>query len=55
MLLIMPMSTKSVEKVLRDASFEIIIDPEAPNFLNIEGGGVALDNNYGMCHIVINE
>ena len=51
----MPMSTKSVEKVLRDASFEIIIDPEAPNLLNIEGGGIALDNNYGMCHIAINE
>ena len=55
MLLIMPMSTKSVEKVLRDSSFEIIIDPEAPNLLNIEGGGIALDNNYGMCHIAINE
>ena len=51
----MPMSTKSVEKVLRDSSFEIIIDPEAPNFLNIERGGIALDNNYRMCHIVINE
>ena len=49
------MSTEYVEKVLRDASFEIIIDPEAPNLLNIEGGGIALDNNYGMCHIAINE
>lgn len=46
----MPMSTKAVEKVLRDSSFEIYIDTSFPDFLNIEGGGIALDSNYGMCH-----
>ena len=38
----MPMSTKAVEKVLRDSGF--------PDFLNIEGGGIAVDSKYGMCH-----
>ena len=46
----MPMSTKAVEKVLRDSSFEIYIDFGFSDFLNIGGGDIALDSNYGMCH-----
>ena len=44
------MSTKAVENILRDASFDIYIDSGFPDFLNIEGGGIALDSNCGMCH-----